>query len=170
MPARFARLVVMNTFLPTVGEPLSGAFMRWQKFAARVPALPIGRIIQSSTETDLSADVLAAYEAPFPDPSYQAGAKIFPALVPTEPDMPSVPEMIATRAFLKTWDKPAIVLFAPGDPILGGAHNFFRRLIPSARKEPKINIEHANHFLQEDAGEVIAGHMIEFMGRGAERE
>jgi haloalkane dehalogenase len=166
LPERFARLVIMNTFLPTGREPLSEAFLNWQKFAARVSSLPVARLIQNSTATEVPKDVLAAYEAPFPDPSYQAGAKIFPALVPTQRDMPGVPEMLVTRAFLKTWDRPAIVLFAEGDPVLGGAHNFFRRLIPTAREHPKINIEPASHFLQEDQGELIATHILDFMGKG----
>ncbi len=165
MPDRFARLVVMNTFLPTGREKLPAAFKIWQQFAARVPKLPIGRIIQRTTATEVPREVLAAYEAPFPSKKYQAGAKVFPALVPTRPDMPGAREMAKTRQFLKKWQKPALVLFAEADPILGGAHQFFRDLIPTAREHPAINIEPASHFLQEDQGEVIGRHIVEFLTR-----
>src|SRR5437588_7091483 len=45
MPERFARLVIMNTGLPTGDEPMGEAFMRWRQFAASMPDLPIGRSI-----------------------------------------------------------------------------------------------------------------------------
>jgi haloalkane dehalogenase len=165
MPGLFSRLVILNTFLPTGEEKPTKAFITWKEFAHRVPRLPIGRIIQGSTVSDVPKEVLRAYEAPFPDKDYQAGAKIFPELVPIEADMPGVAEMKRARLGLKEWNKPALVMFSDSDPILGGAHQFFHDLIPSARDHPKITIRGAGHFLQEDKGEEIAEHIVAFLER-----
>jgi haloalkane dehalogenase len=165
MPQRFARLVIMNTYLPA-GEPLPEAFMRWRTFAERVGTnLPVGRIIQSSTVSTLADDVLAGYEAPFPDAGYKAGAAAWPLLVPMNSDDPGAAEMLAARQALSTWEKPVLVMFSDGDPITRGGDAWFRRLIPGTREQPDITIKDAGHYLQEDKGEEIAQHILEFMGR-----
>jgi haloalkane dehalogenase len=69
-PGRVARLVIMNTalFVPE-GKPPGEGFMRWRNFAERVGLdLPIGLVIQSATVTEVSAEVLEGYTAPFPIP------------------------------------------------------------------------------------------------------
>ena len=151
-----------------VDEPLGEAFARWREFAARLGVrLPIGRVIRGGLahgET-VADEVLAAYEAPFPDAGYKAGAAAFPLLVPIHPDSPGAAELRATRDALSRWTKPALVLFSDGDPITGAARPFFRRLIPSAREQPRIVIKDAGHFLQEEKGEEIAGHILAFIER-----
>ncbi|KAA3642196.1 MAG: alpha/beta fold hydrolase [Chloroflexi bacterium] len=165
MPERFARLVIMNTFLPA-GDGAPGlAFRSWKTFARLVPTLPVPLIMQLGTVRKLSMSVLRAYKAPYPSRKYLAGAKIFPELVPVFPDAPGVDIMKNARSVLRKWDKPAIVMFSDSDPILGGAHKFFRRLIPTTAEQPKITIRKAGHFLQEDQGEEIASHIIEFLER-----
>lgn len=165
MPERFARLVILNTFLPTGEEEPSRAFKVWQAYSKRVDTMDIANVIDSATVSSLTDEIKQGYDAPFPDKTYQAGAKIFPSLVPTAPDHPGVDSMKHARAVLREWDKPAIVMFSDKDPILGGARNFFRRLIPTAKDQPKIVIRDAGHFLQEDKGEEIAQHIVEFMAR-----
>ena len=164
LPERFARLVIMNTFLPA-GEGANLAFRSWKTFARLIPTLPVALIMQLGTARKLSKDVLRAYKAPYPSRKYMAGAKVFPELVPVSPDIPGVETMKHARSVLRKWDKPAIVMFSDSDPLLGGAHKFFRRLISTTAEQPHITIAKAGHFLQEDKGEEIASHIIEFLDR-----
>jgi haloalkane dehalogenase len=166
---RFARLVALNTFLPTGEEKISEAFMQWRAFSQKVGTrMQVGRLIaQTIANYELSADVIAAYDAPFPDDSYKAGAAVFPSLVPISPDMPGAKEMKAARDILSRWRKPAQVMFSDGDPILGGAAKFFRRLLPTATNQPEITIRGAGHFLQEEKGAEIAAEVIAFIQRTA---
>ena len=164
-PDRFARLVIMNTGLPA-GERMPDAFMQWRDFCEKMGnKLPVGRIIRGGTMTQVPAEVIAAYEAPFPDESYKAGAAAWPLLVPIRHDDPAVTHIQAARQALSQWQKPALVMFSDGDPITRGGDKWFRRLIPTAADQPEIVIPHAGHFLQEDRGAEIAQHILAFMDR-----
>jgi haloalkane dehalogenase len=168
-PERVARLVVLNTFLPTGEEEKSPAFLRWRRFVERTSDLPIGRIIrQGLADPDrLSDAAAAAYEAPFPTPASKAGAVAWPLLVPMTPDDPGAEAMRETRARLAEWSKPAFVLFAPEDPILGGARDFFLDLLPTAREQPDVTVDDAGHFLPEEKGPLLARHVLDFVARTA---
>jgi len=163
-PDRFIRLVIMNTGLPA-GEPMGEAFMQWREISSKMTDMPVGNILQGGTVSDLPQDVIDAYNAPFPDGSYKAGAHVFPLLVPVSQDDPAVPYMKRARQRLKEWTKPALVMFSDSDPITAGGDAYFRATIPSAKDEPEITIQDAGHFLQEDKGEEIARHIAEFIER-----
>ncbi len=168
MPERFARLVIMNTFLPTGEEEPSRAFKVWRKYVAGRTMLPVGRIIQRTCVTELTEEALRGYDAPFPDESFQAGALTFPLLVPISPTDPGAESMKRTREALRQWRKPALVIFAEEDPVLGRGHILFRRLMPTVKKDDVILLRDASHFLQEDKGEDIAGHILAFLERTSE--
>lgn len=154
------RLVILNTGLFT--GRVSKGFMQWRDFAERNPDLPVGFVIQGATTTELSDDVIAAYEAPFPNAASKAGTAAFPLLVPLDEDDPAVPAMREVLDELSRWDKPALVAFSDSDPVFPypKAGEVFRDLIPGAADQVKI--EGASHFLQEDRGEVIAERILEW--------
>jgi haloalkane dehalogenase len=162
---RVARLVILNTGLFT--GRVSKGFMAWREFAERTPDLPIGMIIQGATTTDLSPEIVAAYEAPFPNPESKAGAQRFPLLVPLGEEDPGVTEMQATRQALSIWDRPALVAFSDTDPVFPfpKAGEQFTELIPTAGEQ--VRIEGAAHFLQEDRGREIADAMLVAFGAPA---
>jgi haloalkane dehalogenase len=152
--ASVAGLVILNTGLFT--GRVSQGFLAWRAFVEKTPDLPIGRIIQGGTATELSDDVVAAYEAPFPTLESKAGAHRFPLLVPMSADDPGAAEMAATREALGEWEKPALVAFSDSDPVFPfpQAGEQFTDLIPGAGEQ--VRIAGAAHFLQEDRGREIA--------------
>lgn len=162
-PDKFARVVVGNTILPTGDAPLNEAFLQWQKYSQEVPVFPVGQIIQQATVTDLSPEVIAAYDAPFPEENLKAGARVFPALVPTSPDDPESPANREAWKILAQWQKPFLTLFSDSDPIMSGLEKIFQEKIPGAKGQNHSIIAGGGHFLQEDKGEEIAEKMIDFM-------
>jgi len=157
---RVARLVVMNTGLFT--GRVSKGFLAWRDFAEKNPDLPVGMVVQSATSTDLSDDIVAAYEAPFPTPESKAGAAQFPLLVPTEQGAPGAAEMLAVIEQLRRWQKPALVAFSDQDPVFPypAAGEEFTAMIPGAGEQ--VRIEGASHFLQEDRGAAIAATILDW--------
>ncbi len=162
-PERFARIVVANTGLPTGDRPMSEAFLAWQKFSQETPSFPVGGIINGGCVTDLTPEVIAGYDAPFPDDSFTAGARIFPTLVPTGPDDPAAEANRKAWAQLAAWDKPLLTAFSDSDPITRGGNAIFEREVPGAAGAPHVTIEGGGHFLQEDKGPELAGVVAAFV-------
>jgi haloalkane dehalogenase len=155
-PGRFARVVAANTGLPTGDHPMSEAFLAWQRFATTAPRFDVGRVVANGTATDLPPEVVAGYDAPFPDDSYKAGARVFPALVPTAPDDPAAGANRAAWASLRSFDRPFLTAFSDGDPITGGGDRVFQKLVPGAAGQPHVTLAGGGHFLQEDVGPELA--------------
>ena len=157
-PERFARVVVGNTGLP-VGTGMTEGFKQWLNFSQSVPELPIGEIVAMGTKKGLSDDVKAAYVAPFPDETYKAGARRFPALVPVTPEHGSVAENKAAWEVLSRFTKPVLTLFSDSDPVTKGGERVFLERVPGTKGQPHTIIKDAGHFLQEDAPDELAAHI-----------
>ena len=153
---RFARVVAANTFLPTGDTPPGDAFLAWQRFSQTVDDFPVGFIVNSGCTTDLAEDVVAAYDAPFPDEQYKAGARQFPMLVPTSPDDPAAAANRAAWDVLRTFDRPFLTAFSDEDAITRGGDRVFQRDVPGCAGLPHTTITGGGHFLQEDRGEELA--------------
>jgi haloalkane dehalogenase len=164
-PERFARVVLANGGLPTGDQPLTRGFKAWLFFSQKVPRLPIGRILQQGTKTKLPKEVITAYQAPFPDDSYKAGARIFPALVPLTPDDPATEANRRAWKSLLRFEKPFLTAFSDSDPITRGGDAPFQERVPGARSQPHTTIQGAGHFLQEDKGRELARVVLDFMDR-----
>lgn len=164
-PDRFARLVAMNTGVPDGTQTMSDAWHEFADFVESVEELPVGMLIQNATATDLSDEVVAAYEAPFHTEESKACARVLPRLIPTSPDDEGAETMQAAKDRLAEWEKPAFVLFSDSDPITRNARDPLRELIPTATDQPDIWVEDAMHFLQEDAGDEIADEIAAFVER-----
>ena len=162
-PERFARLVVANTGLPTGHGKMSEAFLAWQKFSQETDNFPVGGIINGGCATDLSPEVIAAYDAPFPDDTFKAGARIFPTLVPTSLDDPASADNIAAWEVLERFDRPVLTAFSDQDPITKGGFAPFQERIPGAAGQPHTTTEGGGHFLQEDRGPELANTINEFI-------
>jgi haloalkane dehalogenase len=162
---RFARIVAANTFLPTGDRPLGDAFQAWRKFSQEVAEFPVGAIVQGGCTTPLAPEVVAAYDAPFPDESYKEGARQFPVLVPAAPDDPAAPANRKAWEVLRRWQKPFFTAFSDSDPITRGADLVLQESIPGAKNQPHATIAGGGHFLQEDRGEELARVVVDFIAR-----
>lgn len=164
-PERFARVVASNTGLPTGEEKVSEAFFAWQAFSQSAEVLPVGKIIKTGCARPIAPEVIAAYDAPFPEERYKAGARQFPLLVPTRPDDPAHDPNVAAWRSLERFEKPFLTLYGDSDPVTGGAERPFQKKVPGAAGQPHATIAKAGHFIQEDAGEEVAGQLVDFIAR-----
>jgi haloalkane dehalogenase len=154
-------LAISNTGVFT--GRVSKGFLAWRDFAEKNPDLPVGVVIQGGTATELPDDVVAAYDAPFPNVESKAGAAQFPLLVPSAEDAVGAAEMRALADELSRWQKPALVAFSDLDRIFPypKAGQVFCDLIPTVTEQVKI--EGASHFLQEDRGERLADEVLKHL-------
>ena len=164
-PDRYARVVIGNGGLPTGDRPPNKAFLAWQNFAATSEDFPIGGIVAGGCATRPSDDVIAAYDAPFPDDMYKASARIFPTLVPTSPEDPAHDANVKAWETLRAFDKPFLCAFSDSDPITKGGERQFIDVVPGTKGQPHMTIEGGGHFLQEDRGEELATVIADFIAR-----
>ena len=183
---RFARVVVANTGLPLPGEMSQerldwvadfrankptpsfeemGAalakpnpetpersFAYWQKLTWETEDFPVGMMVAGMT----SPNVIPAYDAPFPDPSYKMGPRAMPSQVPTLPTDPSLPAQAEAWKFFENFNKPLLCAFSSDDPVTGGGDKPFRERVPGAKGQPHTTVDGGGHFLQEGRGKELA--------------
>ncbi|RRJ84113.1 haloalkane dehalogenase [Aestuariirhabdus litorea] len=161
-PARFARVVTANTFLPTAEREASEAFLGWRRYSQEVHCFSAGEILQRGTQRSLSKAESEAYEAPFPNESYKQGARQFPMLVPVAADDPQALANREAWQSLMAFQRPWLTLFSDGDPITAGGDRVFQKLIPGCQGQPH-QLMPGGHFLQEDCSEALSRAIIDFI-------
>jgi haloalkane dehalogenase len=163
-PERFARVAIGNGGLPTGDERVNEAFRAWQEYSQNAPDLHVGGIVSGGCVVRLSPEVVAAYDAPFPDDTYKQGARQFPLLVPTSPEDPAHDANTAAWAVLEKWEKPFLCCFSDSDPITKGGDKKFLATVPGTKSQAHVTIEGGGHFLQEEKGPELAAVLNVFAG------
>jgi haloalkane dehalogenase len=169
-PQRFDGVIAANTGLPAGGGQIPFAFRIWLAFSKLVPKLPVGWLISKGCLKGLTAAEKHAYDAPFPDERYKAGARAFPTLVPITDAHPSVAENKQAWLTLERFHKPFLTAFSDRDPITRGGDTLLQARIPGTQGQPHTTIQGAGHFLQEDKPAELAAlinDMIAHRERGA---
>jgi haloalkane dehalogenase len=162
-PQRFTRVVAANTGLPTGAQQMPDVWLRFRDAVRTAPTLDVSRLVSAGCRTKLAPEVLAAYDAPFPDESFKAGPRAMPDLVPTSLDDPASAANIAAWQRLSELDIPFLVAFSDSDPITGPMARVLRNAVPGAANVAHPTISAAGHFLQEDAGEQLADAIVAFV-------
>lgn len=162
---RFARVVIANTGLPVGTEGLSesSAFKNWKSMNQAMidrGDMPVGTLVSGSVG---DPSIRAAYDAPFPEPKYKAGALIMPQRVPVTPEDPSRAAQEAAWKVFESWEKPFLTAFSDGDPITGGGDVRFQEGVPGAQGQKHTTIVGAGHFLQEQKGPELAAVIAQFI-------
>jgi haloalkane dehalogenase len=160
-PERVDRLVVMDSGLITGRQRMSENWHAFADFVRRTEDLPIGMLVSGATARGMDDETVAAYEGCFPDAASKAGARAFPLMLPTTPDAPGAQAGQRVLEALRTDERPTLVLWADSDPIL--TLDTGRRFAQAINAPEPIVIENASHFLQEDAGEEIGGHIARWL-------
>lgn len=162
-PEKFSAVIAANTLLPNNQPPPAGIadwpgdlVKQWVDTVAAADDLPVADIVAGVSSTALSPAVMKAYDAPFPDASYKAGALAFPELIPIDESMPGSDENRAVWQALEQWRKPFVTAFSDQDPSTAPWAEVFRHRIPGARNELHTTIDGAGHFVQEEKGHALA--------------
>ncbi len=161
--SRYSRVMISNTGLPDGIEPLPQAFLGWLEFVKTSPQLPVGQLFERATVSTLSPEIMAAYDAPFPDDTFKVAARAMPGLVPRQADQPEAKVNQQAWLALKQFKKPFRTAFSDSDQITKGLELRFQREVAGAQGQKHVTIKAGGHFVQEDQGEVLAQELIKFI-------
>ena len=163
-PDRIARLVIMDTGLFTGHQKMTDAWKAFRDFVDRTEDLPVGFLVRGACLNDPGDEVIAGYEAPYPDAASKAGTRAFPLMLPTSPDAPGAEAGQKVLEALKGDERPTLTLWADSDPIIppSTGERFCEAI---GRPAPEL-VEGASHFLQEDAGERIGERIADWLRSG----
>ncbi len=165
VPGLAASYVATNHGYPTGDMPANDALRSWQEYAATVEVLDVGPAVARACSTSLAPEVVDAYDAPFPDESYKAGARVFPALIPVTPDDPAAQAVRDSRAVLARSSMPFLTAYGENDPIAGAADAMFQQLVPGAAGLDHVRFAKGGHNVPEDCGEELGQIVAAFARR-----
>jgi haloalkane dehalogenase len=154
--------VASNHGYPTGDAPPNEALRQWQEYAATAADFDVSAIVNRACASSLTPQTLRGYDAPYPDDTYKAGARVFPALIPVRPDDPSAPAVRASRTALGQSDMPFLTVYGEQDPIGGAADAMFHSLVPGTAGQPHVRLADAGHNMPEDAGALLGTVVADF--------
>jgi haloalkane dehalogenase len=164
-PDRIARMVILDTGLFTGHQKMTEAWMAFRNFVERTEDLPVGFLVRGACKHDPGDEVIAAYDAPFPNPDSKAGARAFPLMLPLTPEGPGASTGQRVLESLRGDERPKLVLWADSDPVLPLETG--KRFAQAIGAGVDHVIADASHFLQEDAGPEIGRLIGEWLASGA---
>jgi haloalkane dehalogenase len=159
--ARIDRIVILDTGLFTGHQKMSDAWIAFRDFVERTEDLPVGMLVRGACKSDPGDEVVAAYDAPYPDAASKAGARAFPLLIPQSPDAPGAPAGQRVLEALREDRRPTLMLWADSDPVLPLSTG--ERFADAIGRPPPRTIEDAGHFLQEDQGPLIGSLIADWL-------
>jgi haloalkane dehalogenase len=160
-PERVARIVVMDTGLFTGRQRMTDAWKAFRDFVERTEDLPVSLLVRRGCFADPGDEVAAAYDAPFHSPASKAGARAFPLMLPTSPEMPGADAGQRVAEALLADGRPALTLWAQEDPVIPPETG--RRFCEAVGLPTPELVPAAGHFLQEDQGERIGARIAEWL-------
>jgi haloalkane dehalogenase len=160
-PDRISRMVILDTGLFTGHQRMSEAWMAFRNFVERTEDLPVGFLVRGACKRDPGDDVIAAYDSPYPNPESKAGARAFPLMLPTSPEMPGAQAGQRVLDALRSDERPKLVLWADSDPVL--TLETGERFAATLGTDIGHVIADASHFLQEDDGPEIGRLIAEWL-------
>jgi haloalkane dehalogenase len=160
-PDRIERLVILDTGLFTGHQRMTDAWLAFRDFVARTEDLPIGFLVRGACKTDPGDEVIAAYDAPFPDVASKAGARAFPQLIPHSPDAPGAAAGQLVQDRMREDRRPTLMLWGDSDPVL--PLSVGERFAAAIGRPTPRPVKDAGHFLQEDQGPLIGALIADWL-------
>jgi haloalkane dehalogenase len=152
-PQRIDRLVIMDTGLFTGRQRMTEAWLAFRGFVERTDDLPVGMLVRGACKSDPGDEVIAAYEAPYPNAASKAGARAFPLILPQSPDAAGAAAGERVVQALREDRRPTLALWADSDPVL--PFEVGERFLGAIGREPPRKVKDASHFLQQDQAPLL---------------
>jgi haloalkane dehalogenase len=159
---RIERIVILDTGLFTGHQRMEDAWLQFRDFVARTEDLPVGFLVRGGCKRDPGDAIVRAYDAPFVNAAAKAGARAFPLMLPTSPEMPGAAAGQRVLEALRADRRPKLVLWADSDPVL--PLSVGERFAAALGTGIDRVITDASHFLQEDAGPDIGRLIADWLG------
>jgi len=125
--------------------------------------LPVGELIAGASAARPAAEILAGYEAPFPDAKYKSGMLQITLGIPATADAEGLDANRAAWTVLETFERPFLTAFSDKDPSTIGWEPIFQARVPGAKGQRHITIRNAGHFVQEEQGSELARVLVDFL-------
>ncbi|MBF07252.1 MAG: haloalkane dehalogenase [Chloroflexi bacterium] len=181
-PGAFRRLVISNTMLPTSDDSffkVSSGFYSWKTFAFRTglkddiwikerggrwPGQILAQKAVGPSNPNMDPAEMAAYDAPYPDDTYKAGARMFPELVSTpstdptnRPAMAEAENNAAAWGVFQKFTKPVLLAFSDEDTVMAGGDAIWKEHCPGTKFPgvEHVTIKGVGHFLQDGGADQL---------------